>query len=298
MNHSHEVAEKIEHAAHAHGHGVGRMAGITMAILGVMLALCAAMVGGARTELIATMVEQSNTFQKYQAQRMKHRIMITQLATLHALSPSHRELVAFQHKLAEVHGPSGKADSEDAAEMKTALDLVTRSLVQILEPRASDQTRLLAMAKRYTEETEAAQKWAESYEGAVQAHASAAEHFEQGQLAAEIGIVIASVALLLSSRKAWYVSLAFGAACAFALASTWVTTRSKAHQAEEEIAETKAAYQKLRKSGATEDDDREIIAEVEKRIRDMQGPAEPGKEPPKEPPKEEQPKRPEGHEAH
>jgi hypothetical protein len=170
--------------------------------------------------------------------------------------------------------------------MKTALDLVTRSLVQILEPRAADQTRLLAMAKRYTAETEAAAKWAESYEGAVEAHSSAAEHFELGQLAAEIGIVIASVALLLGSRRAWYISLLFGGACALALVSTWVSTRTKAHHAEEEIAETKAVYQKLRKGSGGEDDDREIIEEVEKRIREMQGPAEPGKEPPKEAPKE------------
>ncbi|MGH7328856.1 MAG: hypothetical protein ACREJX_10960, partial [Polyangiaceae bacterium] len=61
MSGAHEIAEHIEHAAHG-GHGdkgVGRMAGITMAILGVMLALCSAMVGGQRTDVIATMVEQS-----------------------------------------------------------------------------------------------------------------------------------------------------------------------------------------------------------------------------------------------
>jgi hypothetical protein len=274
MNQAHEVAEKIEHAAHGHGGGVSRLAGITMAILGVMLALCAALVGGARTELIATMVEQSNTFQKYQAQRMKHRVMVTQLATLHALSPSHRDLLVFEHRLADIHPSSGRPDGEDVAEMKASLDLVTKSLVQILEPRAADQSRLLAMAKRYVEETEAASRWAESYQPAVEAHSAAAEHFELGQLAAEIGIVIASVALLLGSRPAWYVSLVFGAACAIMLTSTFVTTRAKVRHAEEETASTKTAYQALRKASG-EDDEREILEEVEKRIREMQGPAEP-----------------------
>ena len=101
MSGAHEIAEHIEHAAHGdkghgHGGGVGRLAGITMAILGVLLALCAALVGGARTDLIATMVEQSNTYGKYQAQRMKFRMTMTELATLHALSPSHTELARFE----------------------------------------------------------------------------------------------------------------------------------------------------------------------------------------------------------
>ena len=61
-----EVSEMLEHAEHAAhgghgGHGghddhqgakTGRMIGLTMAILGVMLAFCAAEVGSARSELI------------------------------------------------------------------------------------------------------------------------------------------------------------------------------------------------------------------------------------------------------
>lgn len=266
MNEAHELAEKIEHAGHGSGHGghgggIGRHAGITMALLGVMLALCAALVGGARTELIATMVEQSNTYQKYQAQRMKHRIMITQLATLHALSPSRRELARFNEQLTALSGPD--------ANLKAALGLSTTELVKIIEPRAEDQTRLLNMTKRYGDEQEAAAKWAESYEEAVHAHTLAAEHFEWGQLLAEIGIVVASVALLLSNRKAWYLSVALGAGCVCILAWTYIDTRGHIHHAEDEIAETKAAYQKLRKNGETEKDDEEILSEVEKRIHDM-----------------------------
>ncbi|MEO8800799.1 MAG: hypothetical protein ABI551_23110, partial [Polyangiaceae bacterium] len=59
-----ELLEQMEHAGHAghsgHGHGgggghdaggPGKAIGITMALLGVMLAFCAAMVGSERTEL-------------------------------------------------------------------------------------------------------------------------------------------------------------------------------------------------------------------------------------------------------
>ena len=57
---THEIVEHIEHAAHG-GHGAGggasRYIGITMALLGVMVAFCSAMVGAQRTELIKAMVE-------------------------------------------------------------------------------------------------------------------------------------------------------------------------------------------------------------------------------------------------
>jgi len=268
MNEAHELAEKIEHAAHgSHGHGggVGRLAGITMAILGVMLALCAAMVGGARTELISTMVEQSNTFQKYQAQRMKHRMMITQLATLHALSPSRRDLKKFQEDLDAIRARS----EEDKTHIKSAIEVSTKALVRILEPRAEDEKRLLGMEKSYEAQTEAAAKWAESYEEAVQAHTDAAEHFEWGQLAAEIGIVVASVSLLLSNKKAWFLAVGLGAACAAILLWTYFGTRAHIHHAEEEIKRTKSAYQELRKKSGGDKDDEEIVSEVEKRIEEM-----------------------------
>ncbi len=271
MSGAHEIAEKIEHAAHG-GHGgagVGRLAGITMAILGVMLALCAAMVGGARTELITTMVEQSDTWQKYQAQRMKHRLMLTQLATLNALSPSHAELKKFQDELARAPTPSGKTSSDDSQDIKAAVEASTRALVEILTPRAEEMARLVGASKRYEQQVEAAQEWAESYDEAVHAFSEASEHYEWGQLSAEIGIVIASIALLLSSKKAWYTSVVFGSICALVLSWTFATTRIHAHHAEEEIAKHKAVYQKLRKDKASAEEDEETIKTIELAIKGM-----------------------------
>lgn len=66
MSAIHEVAEKIEHASHPpeaahHGSSAsGTLIGVTMAVMGVMLAICSAMVGAERTSLIETMVLQSN----------------------------------------------------------------------------------------------------------------------------------------------------------------------------------------------------------------------------------------------
>ena len=268
MSGAHEIAEHIEHAAHeGHGDkGVGRLAGITMAILGVMLALCAAMVGGERTNLISTMVEQSNTYGKYQAQRMKFRMTMTELATLHALSPSHKELARFEEVIAKMHPTGAKTGNDDEID---AIAESTKALVSILQPRTADIERTLAATKRYNEQQEAAQAWAESYEEAVDAHFEASEHYEWGQLAAEIGIVIASVALLLANRKAWYVSVAMGGACAVALVSTFVVTRAHLRHAEETIADTKAKYTALRHASEGKDDDAMLLADVDAKLKQL-----------------------------
>src|SRR3954469_18527571 len=112
----------MEHAGHGGHHGdhkgPGKGIGITMAILGVMLALCAAMVGSQRTELIKTMVEQSNKWGIYQSESMKYRLMEADYEILHALTPSRKEVARFEDALKAVHARSGRADDEDTAELK------------------------------------------------------------------------------------------------------------------------------------------------------------------------------------
>src|SRR5215813_7018975 len=120
MSEATELLEKMEEAA-GHGHGghggPGKMIGITMAILGVMLAFCAAMVGSQRTELIKTMVEQSSKWGLYQSESMKFRVM--------------------------------EADDEDTAELKETIDLATRELAEILTPDKEDEDRFASIRDRY-----------------------------------------------------------------------------------------------------------------------------------------------------
>ncbi|MEO8796951.1 MAG: DUF4337 family protein [Polyangiaceae bacterium] len=284
MSGAHEIAEQIEHAAHNAGHGdpgVARMAGITMAILGVMLALCSAMVGGERTDLISTMVDQSNTYGKYQAQRMKFRMTMVELATLHALSPSHKDLDHFGEILSKMKPNAGKAPGSDVEVEVDAIGESTKALVAILQPRTADIERTLAATKRYSEQLEAAQAWAESYDEAVHAHFEASEHYEWGQLAAEIGIVVASVALLLANRKAWYMSVAAGSLGAVTLVWTFTVTRGELGHANKEIAATKAKYSALRHAGDAKGDDAELMADVQRKLTQLkQGePAPTGKTP-------------------
>ncbi|HTQ41182.1 MAG TPA: DUF4337 family protein [Polyangiaceae bacterium] len=241
----HEIAEHIEHAkgghghgeSHGHGGGPGKAIGITMAMLGVMLAFCAAMVGAARTELIATMVEQSNKFSGYQAESMKFRVMEADVEMLHALTPTKSEVEKFETKLRDVKRVSGKADDEDTQELKTAIALAATELADVLTPDPEDENNLKNLAQRYEHDAKEAREDAECYDDKIEAHFYAAEWYERAQLAAEIGIVIASVALLLSSRAVWYVALVFAIGGAGIITRTYVHTGGMVEAAEKKIEE-------------------------------------------------------------
>ena len=117
-----------------------------------------------------------------------------------------------------------KVESQIDGLEKTITDAGTIASVKVLRlevtqimgsviPSTDDVVAMARMADRYREEREAAEVWAESYEDKVLAYERAGEHYEWGMLCAEIGIVIASIALMLSSRAAWLLSIGLGIAC-------------------------------------------------------------------------------------
>lgn len=224
----HEVLEHSEHVAHAgHGDGhdghaaqgkLGTWIGITMAILGVVLAFCAAKVGGERTELVQTLVEQQNAHAKYQAQDIKHRVAFLDLQTVHALGAQ-------------------------TAEQK---DLV--SLAKTVE--------------RYLEESNAAREWMESFDVLITAHVAAQEHFETAQLAAEIGIVIASVALLTKKRIAWYAALLLGIGALAVVGYTYSHTGAVVSAGTKNVEELGNKYRALRNADKTTAFESTFVAEI------------------------------------
>jgi hypothetical protein len=235
-----ELVEHIEHARGDHGggsHGPGRAIGITMAMLGVMLAFCAAMVGAARTELIATMVEQSNKWSLYQTETMKLRVIEADVEMLHAITPSKAEVAKFERELKEVRRVSGKADDEDTQELKGAIELSTKEIADVLSPDPEDETHMKNIAKRYEHDVKEAKEDAECYDDKIKAHFEAAEWYERAQLCAEIGIVIASVALLLGSRVIWMIAMVFGVAGAGIIGRTYVHTAALIDASEKKIEE-------------------------------------------------------------
>jgi hypothetical protein len=230
-----------------------------MALLGVMLAFCAAMVGSARTELIRATVEQSNKFGVYQAESTKYRVMEADFEMLHALTPSKAELKKFEDKLAEVKRPGGKSDDEDTTELKEAIHVATSELADVLTPDKEDEDRISGLARKYKHDMAEAKEDAEAYDGAIEAHHESAEHYEWAQLCAEIGIVIASIALLTASRPIWGVSVVIGLAGAVIIAWTFMTTRTALREAEKKIEEAAKRTAVIEKDD--EDDDKEKAGE-------------------------------------
>ncbi len=212
MHETHELFEHMEHAKHEAHKGPGTAIGITMAVLGVMLAFCAAMVGAERTELIKTMVEQSNRWGMYQAETTKLRVVQGNLEMLKALTPSPAEAAKLGEVLRSKRAASGKEDSEDTAEIKDLIASSLGAMTDVLAPQQSDIEHFVQLERAYRRDMADAKENAEAYEGAIRAHEAAADWYERAELASEIGIVIASIALLLSSRPAWALSVVCGLA--------------------------------------------------------------------------------------
>jgi hypothetical protein len=271
---AHELAEHIEHAGHEHKKGGPQKAiGVTMALLGVMLAVCAAMVGSSRTDLIRNTVEQSNQYAEFQAESTKYHMMEADYEMLHALTPSKAELKKFEDRLAAVHANSGKGDDEDTAEIKETVNVSTHELADVLTPDKEDEDRIKSLALRYKHDMAEAKEDAEAYDLAIEAHHEAAEGYEHAQLCAEVGIVVASIALLMSSRIVWSISLLIGLVGAGFIGKTAYQTQSQLAAAEKKI-----------KDAATHQAD---IAKEDEGDEGKGEPAKPEKEEAKEPPKQE-----------
>ncbi len=261
MSGLHELVEKIEEVAHGEGHGghgghegkaSGRHIGITMAVLGVMLALCSALVGAQRTLLIETMVTQSTKWGLAQAEATKFRVIEADLELLKSISPKKDEIEKVENTLRMKRGSAGKADDEDTAELKDLIASSTEDMADLLTPDPEETTRFKKLARTYDRDVREAKEDAEAYDATIEAHQEAAEHYEWAQLAAEVGIVVASIALLLSSRALWMAALALGAGCAGILGITFVQTRAAVAAGEQHI---KAAAENVQQLESDDEDE-------------------------------------------
>jgi hypothetical protein len=221
VGHALEHAEHISHSGHGHGapERLSTYIGITMAVLGVLLAFCSALVGSERTLLVQKMIEQQNAHAKYQAQNTKHRMVFVALLQSHAL------------------GLSG----------------ATPTL------RKDDMLTLANTFDRYLAEAEAGREWTESFDEMIKVHAEAQEAYEHGLLAAEIGIIFASIALLLKRRPVWLISLVLGGLCIFLVANTWVHAGHQAQEQAQVIAAKEKRYVEMRKKGNTDEADQKLV---------------------------------------
>ncbi len=271
-----ERAEHTEHAKHAghaehgggHGPSGGRAMGLTMAVLGVLLAFCAAIVGSERTELIKTMVEQSNTNAGYQAESTRYRTTLAQVEALNSVTP--QEESSIDKMLAAV-GADAKPENADVV---AAIRAAVR--VQLTQGRASIRdtiSRLVHLARAHQKTAEAAKKWTESFEPVVRAHYEAAEGFERAQVVVEVAIVLASIALLLFRKSVWGLSVLVGAGGIALMVLAYTKTHGEIHEGEEKIEVAHKAYDKQIEETQKEGDE-EVLAEMEKDFK-LEEPAKP-----------------------
>lgn len=215
--------ETVEHLTHA-GHAAERLStgiGISIALLGVLLAFAAAKVAAERTEMVRTLVDQEHAHAKYQAQDIKHRTAVLSLRQLHAMQ-------------------AATLDGRDMLVM------------------AQD-------VERYRGESEAARSWVESHDALFAVHEHGQEGYERAQIGCEIGIVIASMALLLRRRSVWAAALLVGVAAIGALGATWLHERGSLPAAEAAVDDAETSYRALRTRNKTSALDRALVDDVRAR---------------------------------
>lgn len=266
---AHAPAGHAAPAAHGAGHpdNLGRNIGMTMAVLGVLLAFSSASVGGERTEFVGTMIQQTAATGQLQSVATKHRVLQAQLQQLHASMPRQPEFDRNKAELVKLEAELVKLEDEQKlghtlSETVRALRFETNKIVNTVAPTKDDLLRFARLVKKYSHEREACEEWAESFESCVQLHEAAAERYELATLAAEIGIVMASIALLLQNRKTWVIAMIFGAASISVLAITGTRTHLALAATEHKIHEAKAAYAKVSESGDEEIEDEKLLKEV------------------------------------
>ncbi|MBI1189233.1 MAG: DUF4337 family protein [Tepidisphaera sp.] len=223
---AHTTLEHAEHAAHSGGHaghGAGRngkLFGVTMALIGVLIALSGALVGSERNELTRAMIEQTQAHANWTSASTKYRFILVELE--------------------KQRGKAAKIES----------------MPKSMEEGWSPTERLIELAGDYREERSLSKAWEESYKPVVDAHFDAAEGFEHAQLVAEVGIVVASLAVLLGSRAAWGVSVALALLCLGQIGRTYFTTEHALHDAMVRVHQTERDFEDLRAGhlGANQDE--------------------------------------------
>jgi hypothetical protein len=269
MSKTTETLEHMEHAGHAghgdHGHGHGKPGlskniGITMAMLGVLLAICSALVGEARTDFIAKTIEKTNATVRYQTVSTKFRLLQANLQQMNALMPE--DPAKFRQLETDFNDAAGKVTGE-GVHVAAMLRATHGQTLMTVIPSVADLKRFVASARAYKAETKAAYAYKESYDTVIHGHQHAGHRYEWGMLAAEIGIILASIALLLTSRLAWMCSLALGGGCIAIVVITNLEARSVNHDGEEEIKKARAEYHAVALEDKAEAADEALFRSIE-----------------------------------
>jgi hypothetical protein len=268
---AHELHEQIEHAGHAGGGRLAQFIGITVAILGVLMALCSAQLGAARTELVATRIEANDVSLNHQTISTKTLMLTANLQQLVALQADQKDLDEANAELAKM---DKEEKSRDTALILKVLHLHNKKVLDTVTPTDTVMFNFAESIREDQKEAEAAKKWAESYKDAVEGHAKTADRFELALVCAEIGIVVASVGLLLAKqvwfgRAAWALAILLGLTSLFVASGTKIENGIALHYAEEKIEKAKEHYHEILAEKKT-DEDEQMLKDLEERKKALE----------------------------
>jgi len=216
-----EKLERAESAAHISSKHIG----VTIALIGVLIAFCAAMVSSEQNELTRTMTEQTQANSDFSGASTKFRIVMDELEKLRSQSSPESTGAGLLPEL----------------------------------------RRFLRLSVDYSRERDFAKTWVDTYQPAIEAHFDASGGYDNAQLVAEIALVVASLAILLSNRSVWVLSILLAVVCIGLLTSTFLKTRRSVSRAIGNIRQAESAYQQLRKAhlAANQDQDERTLKELD-----------------------------------
>jgi hypothetical protein len=224
MSKAHHAVERAQHAAHTGGHD-GESPGLSGKTAGLTMAMIGVLIA-----FSAAMVGSERN--------ELTRVMIEQTQ---ASSISTSASTKFRLVMLELEKQRGTATSAAGAERQSTLH------------------RLIRLYRDYSHERDLSKSWADSYQPMVDAHFDAAEGYERAQLIAEIGVVAASLAVLLANRAAWLFSVILAVGCVGQLGYTGVRTRSTVERSIRNVEHGSEAYAEVRKLHAETSEDQNTV---------------------------------------
>jgi hypothetical protein len=206
-------SEQIDNANHdSRSHNFTKFIGVTIALIGVLIVLTGDLESTQKDDFIRTMIDQSRVHSNYAGYSVKYRMIMMEME-------------------------------------KARMAISTTSGGGIADPKKLpiELNRLLGLYSYYSKERKLAREWSESFDALITAHFDAASDYSVAVLLAEVGIVLASLGILFSSRLAWLASIVIAVLCIVQASVTWVHSTKMIHSATAGVTKSEAAFKDLRK---------------------------------------------------
>ena len=155
-------------------------------------------------------------------------------------------------------------EASGSAKLRSVLIELERLSSLAKENRSERELRdQLSFYSDYLAERNISKEWAESMDPSIEIHLEATEDYDTAQLLAEMGIAIASLAMLIHSRKVWYLSLVLGVLSMLQLAKTSYKVHHENTSIEMKIGEIAKRYEDLRAKHEKNGADARLIKELD-----------------------------------